>query len=64
MIVSGELDPIVPPQFGAAYAAEAEAAGDTVTEIKLENAGHFELIDPTAPAWAVILDEVERLLGE
>ena len=64
VIVSGELDPIVPPQFGAAYAAEAEAAGDTVTEIKLENAGHFELIDPTAPAWAVILDEVERLLGE
>ena len=64
VIVSGELDPIVPPQFGAAYAAEAEAAGDTVTEITLENAGHFELIDPTAPAWAVILDEVERLLGE
>jgi len=64
VIISGELDPIVPPQFGAAYVAEAEAAGDTVTEITLENAGHFELIDPTAPAWDVILDEVERLLGE
>ncbi|WP_440959276.1 alpha/beta hydrolase family protein [Oceanicaulis sp. LC35] len=64
VIMSGDLDPIVPPLFGAAYAAEAEAAGDTVTEITLENAGHFELIDPTAPAWAVILGEVERLLGE
>ena len=64
VIMSGDLDPIVPPQFGVAYAAEAEAAGDTVTEITLDNAGHFELIDPTAPAWDVILDEVERLLGE
>ena len=64
VVISGELDPIVPPQFGVAYAAEAETAGDTVTEITLDDAGHFELIDPTAPAWAVILDEVERLLGE
>ena len=64
VIMSGELDPIVPPQFGVAYAAEAGAAGDTVTEITLEYAGHFELIDPTAPAWAVILGELERLLGE
>jgi acetyl esterase/lipase len=64
VIISGALDPIVPPQFGVAYAAEAQAAGDPVTEVTLENAGHFELIDPTAPAWAVILDEVERLLGE
>jgi pimeloyl-ACP methyl ester carboxylesterase len=64
VIMSGALDPIVPPQFGAAYAQEAQAAGDTVTEVTLENAGHFELIDPTAPAWDVILAEVERLLGE
>ncbi|WP_421859716.1 alpha/beta hydrolase [Oceanicaulis sp.] len=64
VIISGELDPIVPPQFGATYAAEAQEAGDPVTEVTLEAAGHFELIDPTAPAWAVILGEVERLLGE
>lgn len=64
VIISGALDPIVPPQFGVAYAAEAVTAGDTVTEVTLENAGHFELIDPTAPAWGVIVDEVERFLGE
>ncbi|WP_375548560.1 alpha/beta hydrolase [Oceanicaulis alexandrii] len=64
VIISGALDPIVPPQFGVAYAQEAQAAGDPVTEVTLDDAGHFELIDPTAPAWEVILGEVERLLGE
>ena len=64
VIISGDLDPIVPPQFGVAYAQEAQAAGDPVTEVTLDDAGHFELIDPTAPAWEVILGEVERLLGE
>ncbi|MGJ3233219.1 MAG: alpha/beta hydrolase family protein [Oceanicaulis sp.] len=60
VIVSGALDPIVPPALGAAYAARAEAAGDAVTLIEIEDAGHFELIDPTAPAWRVVLAEIER----
>ena len=58
VIISGALDPIV------AYAQEAQTAGDPVTEVTLDDAGHFELIDPTAPAWEVIMGEVERLLGE
>jgi acetyl esterase/lipase len=64
VVISGELDPIVPASLGQAYAAEAIGAGDTVTEITLEAAGHFELIDPTAPAWAVILQQIERLTAE
>ena len=61
VIISGALDPIVPARFGEAYAADARAAGDVVTEITIEEAGHFELIDPTAPAWAVILAEIGRV---
>lgn len=61
VILSGELDPIVPASLGVAYADRAEEAGDPVKEITLEEAGHFELIDPTAPAWAVILREIARL---
>ena len=45
-IVSGALDPIVPPAFGSAYAAKAVAAGDSVQELTIADAGHFELIDP------------------
>jgi len=62
VIVSGELDPIVPPPLGEAYAARAEAAGDDVRLIEIEDAGHFELIDPTAPAWRVVLREIERAM--
>lgn len=62
VVISGELDPIVPPALGVAYAATARLAGDDVTEITLEGAGHFELIDPTAPAWETILAELERVL--
>jgi len=62
-VISGELDPIVPPRFGATYAAAAKAAGDPVTELNLKGAGHFELIDPKAPAWAVIKAQIKSLLN-
>lgn len=62
VLVSGELDPIVPSRFGAAYGAAAQAAGDAACVIDLPQAGHFELIDPTAPAWARIRGEIEALL--
>ncbi|CAN0294870.1 unnamed protein product, partial [Chrysoparadoxa australica] len=59
-----QLEKIITPEFGVAKAQHALSEIQTVTEVTLENAGHFELIDPTAPAWEVILGEVERLLGE
>lgn len=62
VIISGDVDPIVPAAFGVAYAERAQAAGDTVTEITVPNSGHFELIDPTAPAWDVIVTELDRVL--
>ncbi len=46
VVVSGELDPIVPPAFGPPFAARWSA-----TELTIKGAGHFELIDPTSPAW-------------
>lgn len=53
-IISGALDPIVPPAFGRAYAAKAKAAGDPVQEMTIAGAGHFELIDPESSAFAEI----------
>ncbi len=63
VIVSGDLDPIVPSRFGQAYGAASAAAGDAATVIDLPGSGHFELIDPTAPAWARIRVEIESLLA-
>lgn len=62
VVVSGQLDPIVPSVFGRDYAAAAAKAGDPAVEIDLPNAGHFELIDPTSPAWTRIRAEIDALL--
>jgi acetyl esterase/lipase len=59
-IISGALDPIVPAAFGRAYAAKAKAAGDTVQELTIPDASHFELIDPESSAFKEIRSIVER----
>lgn len=59
VVVSGELDPIVPPTFGPPFAARWSA-----TELTISGAGHFELIDPTSPAWRDgIVPIIDRLAG-
>jgi acetyl esterase/lipase len=62
IIVSGDLDSIVPAKFGNAYGAAAQAAGDKVSVMNLKNAGHFELIDPTSDAWGRIKAEIVAAL--
>jgi acetyl esterase/lipase len=54
VIISGAQDPIVPSHFGRDYAALAKASGDDVRVVEIENAGHFELIDPQSDAWKKI----------
>jgi acetyl esterase/lipase len=63
VVVSGALDPIVPPRFGEAYATAAAARGDRVLEVTLPRAGHFELIDPTAAAWTRIRGVMDAMLA-
>ncbi len=62
-VISGALDPIVPPQFGWDYAMAAAGAGDKVRQLTIEGAGHFELIDPISEAWAKIRLEIDILTG-
>jgi acetyl esterase/lipase len=61
VIVSGDLDPIVPTAFGRDYAAKARAAGDGLQVINIPGAGHFELIDPRSVAWRTIAPAIEQL---
>lgn len=62
VVISGDHDHIVPPIFGRGYGAAATAQGDEARVIDLPDTGHFELIDPTAPAWGRIRTEIESLL--
>lgn len=56
IIIAGLLDPIVPPALAFNYQLRAHSRGEDARILILPEAGHFELIDPTAPAWPAILD--------
>ena len=45
-LIHGGLDAIVPLEISRRYVERAESMGDPVRLLTLENAGHFELIDP------------------
>jgi acetyl esterase/lipase len=45
-----------------ATAEAARAAGDDVEFLPLADAGHFELIDPAAPEWAIIRTKILQLI--
>jgi acetyl esterase/lipase len=60
-VISGDADLIVPPIFGADYAAKAAAAHDAARIIVIPGAGHFDLIDPQAPGWTIIQETIASL---
>ena len=60
-IVSGELDLIVPPIFGADYAEKAKKVGDRVDVVNIRNSGHFDLIDPLSDAWKRVEPLIDQL---
>jgi dipeptidyl aminopeptidase/acylaminoacyl peptidase len=64
ILVHGAQDDIVPLEISEQYMAAARAAGDDCRLERLENAGHFEVIDPFSLAWATVQAAVESLIDE
>ncbi len=62
IIVQGNDDRIIPAAMATSYVTAAQAKGDAVKLVLLEQAGHFEVVDPQAAAWAEIRKEVIALL--
>ena len=60
-LVNGSRDPIVPAAFGRAYVAAATRAGDPVELTVLPDAGHFELVAPTASEWPAVRDLILKM---
>jgi len=58
-ILSGGSDGIVPPAFAHDYARRARQAGAAISDIEIPAAGHFDMIDPKAPAWGPIEAAIE-----
>jgi len=62
-VISGDLDLIVPPIFGADYVAKATKAGDKAEAVVIPRTGHFDLIDPLSDGWIRVeplIDELSR----
>ncbi|MEU8825944.1 alpha/beta hydrolase [Streptomyces sp. NPDC048636] len=60
-LVQGGTDVDVPPQVADSFAAAAAAARQPPRVVRLAAAGHFPLIDPTAPAVRTVVAEIARL---
>ena len=60
-VISGDADLIVPPIFGADYAAKAAAAHDPARIVVIPGAGHFDLIDPQGPGWTTIQETIAKM---
>jgi pimeloyl-ACP methyl ester carboxylesterase len=63
LLITGALDTISPPRAAYAFAARAQAAGDSAEVLILPNASHYDEIAATSPAWKLILPAIERALG-
>jgi acetyl esterase/lipase len=61
VVMSGELDPIVPVKLARDYAAAATRLGTRTQLVVYPHAGHFEPIDPSTPAGRAVDDELVTL---
>ena len=61
VLVVGADDRVMPKRSLDAYVAAARAAGDIAEVVVVPDAGHFEVIAPTAPAWSTVREEVLKL---
>lgn len=63
VLVHGSADVDVDPSITDGYASRARAAGDPVTEVRLDGFDHFDVIDPGSAIWQAALDAVAAFQG-
>lgn len=63
IVVHGMRDELVPYEMSDRYFAAATAAGDPVRLISLEEARHFDLIDPESAAWPRVREAIQLELA-
>jgi acetyl esterase/lipase len=60
VMVHGVYDHVMPPFTGREYVAEATKAGDRAELVVIPDAGHFDLVIPTTPAWRIVAEVIAR----
>lgn len=59
VVITTEVDGVVPPEVSASYVAKAKAAGDDVTLVTVPG-DHFSILDVTSEVWAAVIHAIER----
>ncbi|HET9696864.1 MAG TPA: alpha/beta hydrolase [Terriglobales bacterium] len=63
VVIAGSKDNVVPPDFSSRYAAEKKKRGETVEFVDIQDAGHFDVIDPRTKVFQIVLEQTRRLLS-
>jgi pimeloyl-ACP methyl ester carboxylesterase len=61
VLIHGTNDDSVPLQVSQAYTNAARTVNDPVTYIELEGVDHFDVIDPHSHAWAITMNELQKI---
>jgi pimeloyl-ACP methyl ester carboxylesterase len=62
-VIHGTRDTSVPYEISQRYAEAAIQSGDAAQLVTLEDAGHFEIVDPRTQAWQSVLRSVQQSIG-
>ena len=60
VLVHGTFDHVMPPFTGRAYAERLHKAGDAAEVVVIPDAGHFDVVIPTTPAWKTVRELIQR----
>lgn len=60
VMISGDLDHVMPPATGHDYAERLRKAGDFGEAVAIPQASHFDVVMPGTAAWRVVVDIVAR----
>lgn len=63
LLIHGSADDIVPASQSEAFERRAKRLGERPTLMRLDDTGHFELIDPESSVWPKIAEAVDDTLG-
>ena len=64
-MISGDLDHVMPPLTGRAYAERVRKAGDAAQAVAIPGASHFDVVIPTTRAWTeVVIPAIAAAFGK
>jgi acetyl esterase/lipase len=58
IIIHGSDDDVVPVTFSRDYADKKKRAGENVRLLEIQNANHFDVIDPRSKAWGQMIPAI------